>query len=456
MLRLRSTQDFSSVKAEARARFLAKDSGGKASVRSFVDESISVTKNIGAIDPRLIEDYIARGGYDALEQALFNSSPGNVIDTVKTSGLQGRGGAGFPTGLKWQFTAEASETQRYIDCNGEEGDPGLEINRMLLEGDPYRIIEGITIAAYAVGAHEGFVYLNNKYKTAADVMNSAIVNAENAGLLGEKVFGTEFSLKLKTVIGEDRYICGEETSQLSSIEGKRVEPTGKRPTVSGLYGKPTLVNNVETYANIPGIILGGGEAFSAFGTGKSKGSKMLSLSGALKIPGVVEVPMGMTLQEIIDTAGCGMKDGLGAKAILLGGPLGSIVPAQHFDTPLAYEELAKIDSGVGAGGFQVINGNENAAKVCREILRFCQEQSCGKCLSCRIGSKRLLESMDRIIEGKGSMLDMEALRRLNDYLNKTSFCALGRSVTNTLRSVMRFFPEDLDSYLSSGTSEVTI
>jgi NADH:ubiquinone oxidoreductase subunit F (NADH-binding)/(2Fe-2S) ferredoxin len=404
-------------------------------------------RNAGNIDPYDIEEYIANDGYAAFAKALSSMTREQVIDEIEKSGLRGRGGAGFSTGTKWRFTYEAPEEQKYVVCNAEEGDPDVYVARSLLEGDPYSIIEAMTIAGYAVGANQGYIYVQVEYQLAAETLKHAIKVAEKYGLLGDNIMGTGFSFHIDVSTGGDAYICGEETSQLASIEGELPEPRLSRPSSEGLWGKPTLVNSVETYASIAPIIIKGGDWFATIGTEKSKGTKVLSLTGMVKNIGQIEVPMGIALGEIINDLGGGMVDGKKFKAALIGGPMGGCIPASHSDATLDFETLSALGSGLGAGGFQVVDEDTCMVDVAKSCIGFCQEESCGKCVPCRIGTKRMLEIVERIANGQGMEGDIETLEKLMAYMRITSFCNLGRSAPNTVLTTIRYFRDEYESHI---------
>jgi NADH:ubiquinone oxidoreductase subunit F (NADH-binding)/(2Fe-2S) ferredoxin len=406
-------------------------------------------RNAGNIDPYNLEEYIAQDGYAALAKALTKMSQNQVIEEIKKSGLRGRGGAGFSTGMKWQFTYEAPEQVKYVVCNGEEGDPDVYVDRSLLEGDPYSIIEAMTIAGYAVGASEGYLYVQEEYTLADETLKHAIKEAKKYGLLGNNILGTSFSFNINVFTGGEAYVCGEETAQLASIEGARFEPRLSRPSNEGLWGKPTLVNNVETYANIVPIIINGGDWFAAMGTEKSKGTKVLSLTGQVNNVGQIEVPMGMPLGKILNDLGDGIVDGKKFKAVLIGGPLGGCIPASHLDAPLEYEKLFELGSGLGAGGFRVMDEDACMVDLAKSTMVFCQEESCGKCVPCRIGTKRMLEIIEQISNGQGKEGDIETLKKLGAYMQVTASCGLGKSAANTVLSTIRYFRDEYESHIAN-------
>lgn len=417
---------------------------------SFMADQVRVAmRNAGNIDPYDIEEYIANDGYAALAKVLSHMTPEQVIDEVEKSGLRGRGGAGFSAGKKWRFTYGAPEKKRYVVCNGEEGDPDVYVDRSLLEGDPHSIIEAMSIAGYAIGANEGYIYVQAEYKLAAETLRDAVHEAASCGLLGDNIMGTDFSFHINVWTGGDAYICGEETTQLASIEGGRYEPRLSRPSSSGLWGKPTLVNNVETFANVPPIIMKGGDWFAAKGTGRSKGTKVLSLTGQVKNHGQIEVPMGTSLGKIVNDVGGGMAGSKAFKTVLIGGPLGGCVPASHSDAPLDYETLAELGSVLGSGGFQVMDEDACMVDVAKLCIKMCEEESCGKCVSCRIGTKRMSEILERIHNGQGNRGDIELLEKLGNYMRVTAFCGLGRSAANTVQSTIRYYRDEYQFHIDN-------
>ena len=366
-------------------------------------------RNCGVINPENIDEYIAFDGYKALGKVLTEMTPEQVIETIKASGLRGRGGGGFPTGMKWDFTAKAQGDQKFVACNADEGDPGAFMDRSILEGDPHSVIEAMAIAAYAVGADQGFIYIRAEYPIAVHRLNIAIGQAREYGLLGKNIFGTDFNFDLEIRLGAGAFVCGEETALLTSIEGKRGEPRPRPPfpAVKGLWMKPTLLNNVETYANICQIILNGADWFSSIGTEKSKGTKVFALGGKINNTGLVEIPMGTTLREIIEEIGGGIPNGKKFKAAQTGGPSGGCIPASLMDTPIDYDSLIAIGSMMGSGGLIVMDEDNCMVDIAKFFLEFTVDESCGKCTPCRIGTKRLYEILDKITKGKGTMEDLE-------------------------------------------------
>jgi NADP-reducing hydrogenase subunit HndC len=401
-------------------------------------------RNCGVIDPENIDEYIASDGYKALEKVLTSMTREEVIDTIKKSGLRGRGGAGFPTGMKWEFTYRAEGDQKYVVCNADEGDPGAFMDRSILEGDPHTLIEAMTIAAYAVGANQGFVYVRAEYPIAVKRLRIAIEQAKEYGLLGKNICGTDFSFDLELRLGAGAFVCGEETALLTSIEGKRGEPRPRPPfpAVKGLWAKPTLLNNVETYANIPVIINNGPEWFFSIGTEKSKGTKVFALGGKINNTGLVEVPMGTTLREIIEEIGGGIPGGKKFKAAQTGGPSGGCIPASLIDTPIDYDSLMAIGSMMGSGGLIVMDEDNCMVDIAKFFLAFTVDESCGKCAPCRIGTKRLYEILEKITDGNGTMEDLEKLETLANTIKSSSLCGLGQTSPNPVLSTLRYFRDE--------------
>ena len=409
-----------------------------------------VLANCGRIDPESIEEYIAVGGYEACGRALTEMTPEEVIAEVKSAGLRGRGGAGFPTGLKWEFTRQTPSDKKYIICNADEGDPGAFMDRSLLEGDPHRIIEGMIIGAYAIGADEGYIYVRAEYPLAIHRLEIALEQARKYGFLGENIFGSGFNFDLQIKKGAGAFVCGEETALMASIEGKRGMPRPKPPfpSVSGLWGKPTNINNVETFGNVPYIIKNGAEAFRSIGTEKSAGTKVFALTGKINNTGLVEVPMGMTLREVIYDIGGGVTDGKELKAVQIGGPSGGCVPADMLDIPIDYESLNEVGAMMGSGGMVVMDETTCMVDVARYFLQFTQSESCGKCTPCREGTKRMLEILDRICSGEGQPGDLELLEELGQHIVDTSLCQLGGSAPNPVLSTLRYFRDEYEAHIN--------
>ena len=401
-------------------------------------------RNCGVINPEVIEEYIAVDGYQALAKVLTEMTPEQVIDVVKASGLRGRGGAGFSTGMKWMFTANAVGDQKYVACNADEGDPGAFMDRSILEGDPHTVIEAMAIAAYAVGADKGFIYIRAEYPIAVNRLQIASDQAKENGLLGKDIFGTGFNFDLEIRLGAGAFVCGEETALMNSIEGKRGEPRPRPPfpAVKGLFAKPTLLNNVETYANIPVIINNGAEWFQNIGTEKSKGTKVFALGGKINNTGLVEVPMGTTLREIIEEIGGGIPNGKKFKAAQTGGPSGGCIPIEHIDTPIDYDSLMSIGSMMGSGGLIVMDEDNCMVDIAKFFLEFTVDESCGKCSPCRIGTKRLLEILEKITSGKGTLEDIDNLESLCYSIKDSALCGLGQTAPNPILSTLKYFRDE--------------
>ncbi len=407
-------------------------------------------RNCGVIDPESIEEYIAMDGYKALGKVLTEMTPDEVIQTILDSGLRGRGGAGFPTGMKWKFASgNRGNVQKNVCCNADEGDPGAFMDRSVLEGDPHALIEAMAIAGYAIGADQGYVYVRAEYPIAVKRLQIAIDQAKEYGLLGEDIFGTGFKFDLGIRLGAGAFVCGEETALMTSIEGKRGEPRPRPPfpAVKGLFGKPTILNNVETYANIPQIILNGADWFNKIGTEKSKGTKVFALGGKIKNTGLVEVPMGTTLRHIIEEIGGGIPDGKKFKAAQTGGPSGGCIPAHLIDTPIDYDNLLEIGSMMGSGGLIVMDEDNCMVDIARFFLDFTVDESCGKCTPCRVGTRRLLEILDKIISGNGEMEDLDRLEELSNYIKSASLCGLGQTAPNPVLSTLRYFREEYIAHI---------
>jgi NADH:ubiquinone oxidoreductase subunit F (NADH-binding)/(2Fe-2S) ferredoxin len=412
-----------------------------------------VLRNCGKINPENIEDYIAEDGYSALAKVLTEKSPDEVIQIVKDSGLRGRGGAGFSTGMKWALTRDSIGDIHYIICNADEGDPGAFMNRAVLEGDPHSVLEGMIIAAYAIGAHQGYVYCRAEYPIAVKTFEIAIKQAREYGLLGENIFGTDFSFALEVRQGAGAFVCGEETALIASIEGKRGEPRPRPPfpSVRGLFGKPTSINNVETYANVPQIILKGSQWFASMGTEKSKGTKTFALAGDVKKTGLIEVPFGITLREIIYEVGGGIKNDLAFKAVQTGGPMGGCLPAELLDLPVDYESLSKAGSIMGSGGMVVMDERTCMVDIARFFVEFIQAESCGKCVPCRIGTRRMLDILTRITEGNGRPEDLDLLERLSVEIRQDSLCGLGQGAPNPVVSTLKHFRKEYEAHIFDKT-----
>lgn len=409
-----------------------------------------VLRNCGIINPERIEEYIAFDGYRALGKALLEMSQQEVIDTVLKSGLRGRGGGGFPTGMKWQFTANAKDDQKYVACNADEGDPGAFMDRSVLEGDPHSVIEAMAIAGYAIGADKGFVYVRAEYPIAVHRLEIAIGQAKEMGLLGTNIFGTDFNFDLEIRLGAGAFVCGEETALIASIEGERGMPRPRPPfpAIKGLWKKPTLLNNVETYANIAQIILNGAEWFAAMGTEKSKGTKVFALGGKINNTGLVEIPMGTTLREIIYDIGDGIPNGRKFKAVQTGGPSGGCITYAHLDTPIDYDNLIALGSMMGSGGMIVMDEDNCMVDIARFFLDFTVDESCGKCTPCREGTKRMLEILDKITEGHGTQADIEKLESLAYSIKNSALCGLGQTAPNPVLSTLKYFRDEYDAHVN--------
>lgn len=402
-----------------------------------------VTRNLGVIDPTKIEEYIARDGYFALAKAL-QMKPEDVIKEIKDSGLRGRGGAGFPTGLKWELAARQKAEKKFVVCNADEGDPGAFMDRSVLEGDPHAVIEGMAIAAYAIGAQKGFVYVRAEYPLAIERLNIALNQAREYGFLGENIMGTDFSFDIEIRIGAGAFVCGEETALMASIEGERGQPRVKPPypVEKGLWGYPTVINNVETLANVPWIIRNGAKEFRKYGTENSPGTKVFALAGKVKNTGLVEVPMGITLRELIYEIGGGIAGDKKLKAIQTGGPSGGCIPAEYVDTPVDFESLQKLGAIMGSGGMIVMDEDDCMVDVARFFLEFTVEESCGKCTPCREGTKKMLEILEKITSGEGTEEDIEELEKLAHVVKDTSLCGLGQTAPNPVLSTLRYFRDE--------------
>ena len=410
-------------------------------------------RNCGVINPEVIEEYIGTGGYQALGKVLTEMTPEEVIQALLDSGLRGRGGAGFPTGLKWKLAGQNDADQKYVCCNADEGDPGAFMDRSVLEGDPHALLEAMTIAGYAIGASQGYIYVRAEYPIAVQRLKIAIAQAREMELLGEDIFGTGFSFQIDLRLGAGAFVCGEETALMVSIEGSRGEPRPRPPfpAQKGLFGKPTILNNVETYANIPQIILNGPKWFSSMGTEKSKGTKVFALGGKIKNTGLVEVPMGTTLREIIEEIGGGIPEGKKFKAAQTGGPSGGCIPLEHYDIPIDYDNLIAIGSMMGSGGLIVMDETDCMVDIAKFFLEFTVEESCGKCTPCRIGTKRMLEILDKITKGQAKPEDLDRLEELCDYVKANSACGLGQTAPNPVLSTLKFFRDEYNAHIEDKT-----
>ncbi len=401
-------------------------------------------RNCGVINPENIEEYIGTSGYEALGKVLTEMKPTDVIQTLLDSGLRGRGGGGFPTGLKWKFAMQNEADQKYVCCNADEGDPGAFMDRSVLEGDPHVVLEAMAIAGYTIGANQGYIYVRAEYPIAVERLQIAIGQAREYGLLGKDIFGTGFDFDIDLRLGAGAFVCGEETALMTSIEGNRGEPRPRPPfpAVKGLFQKPTILNNVETYANIPQIILHGADWFSSMGTEKSKGTKVFALGGKIKNTGLVEIPMGTTLRTVIDEIGGGIPNGKKFKAAQTGGPSGGCIPAEHFDIPIDYDNLIGIGSMMGSGGLIVMDEDNCMVDIAKFFLEFTVDESCGKCTPCRIGTKRMYEILDKITKGQGTMDDIDRLEKLCYYIKENALCGLGQTAPNPVLSTLRYFRDE--------------
>ncbi len=411
----------------------------------FFEKQLRVaTENMGRVDPESLDDYLARGGYEALTKVLSEMTSTEVREQITTSGLRGRGGAGYPTGLKWTTVAKAAGTQKYVICNADEGDPGAFMDRSVLESDPFRVLEGMAIAAFAVHATEGYIYCRAEYPLAVARLRNAIRQAQRAGFLGAGIADTSFNFDIQIRLGAGAFVCGEETALIASVEGKRGNPRPRPPypAVEGLFGCPTLINNVETYANVPTILRKGADWYAAIGIGKSKGTKVFALAGRIVNTGLVEVPMGMSLREIIYDIGGGIIDGRPFKAVQTGGPSGGCIPAEHLDTEVSYESLIQLGSFMGSGGMIIMDDTSCMVDVARYFQDFCRDESCGKCVPCRVGTTQLWMLLDKICKGQADMIDLANLERLAGVVQRMSLCGLGQGAPNPIFSTLRYFRDE--------------
>ena len=431
-------------------RLLSKERESDGSVKPFNETPFYksqhrlVLRNCGVINPENIDEYLAYDGYLAYQKVVTEMTPQEVIDVIKASGLRGRGGGGFPTGMKWQFAHNSVADQKYVVCNADEGDPGAFMDRSLLEGDPHSVIEAMMIAGYAIGATKGYIYVRAEYPIAVSRLQIAIQQALDYGILGSNAMGLGHEFNIELRLGAGAFVCGEETALLNSAEGKRGEPRQRPPfpAVKGLFGKPTLINNVETYGNITAIILNGAEWFTQLGTEKSKGTKVFALGGKITNTGLVEIPMGMTLRTIIEEIGGGIPNGKKFKAAQTGGPSGGCIPASLIDTPIDYDNLIAIGSMMGSGGLIVMDEDTCMVDIAKFFLEFTVDESCGKCTPCRIGNKRLYEMLDKITQGKGTMEDLDKMEKLCYYIKENSLCGLGQTAPNPVLSTLRYFRDE--------------
>jgi len=408
-----------------------------------------VLRNCGIIDPESIDDYLGARGYKALDKVLHSMSPNEVIDEVTSSGLRGRGGAGFPTGVKWGLARKSPGSQKYVICNADEGDPGAFMDRSVLESDPHSVIEGMLIAGYAIGASEGYIYVRAEYPLAVKRLEIALAQSREKGFIGDGILGSDFDFNISIRQGAGAFVCGEETALMMSIEGRRGMPNSRPPfpAESGLWGKPTNINNVETFANVPWIILNGANAFSAHGTEKSKGTKVFALAGNIAHGGLIEVPMGISLKEIVFDIGGGTSKGLDFKAVQMGGPSGGVIPASMAETPVDYESITKTGAIMGSGGLIVMDESACMVDIAKFFLNFTQDESCGKCTFCRIGTLRMLEVLDRITKGEGKEEDIAHLEELAQGVKKDSLCGLGQTAPNPVLTTLRYFRDEYEAHI---------
>ena len=422
----------------------------KESESEFINRQFRVVlKNSGIIDPESIDEYIAQDGYQALGKALTQMTPEQVVEEIKASGLRGRGGGGFPTGKKWEFACKSDDPIKYICCNADEGDPGAFMDRSVLEGDPHAVIEAMVIAGYAIGAHKGYIYVRAEYPRAVSRLEIAIAQAKEYGLLGKNIFDSGFDFDLEIRLGAGAFVCGEETALLTSIEGNRGEPHPKPPfpAVKGLFGHPTVLNNVETFANIPQIILKGADWFNSIGTEKSKGTKVFALGGKIEHVGLVEVPMGTTLRKVIYKIGGGIPNGKRFKAAQTGGPSGGCIPAEYLDIPMDYDNLIGIGSMMGSGGLIIMDEDNCMVDMAKFFLEFTVDESCGMCTACRVGNKRLYELLTKITDGEATMEDLDKLEELCYYIKDNSLCGLGQSAPNPVLSTLKYFRDEYIAHI---------
>ena len=443
------------LKGRVVTRLLYQETVTPAGVKALIDTDFYkkqhriALRNCGVINPEVIEEYIGTGGYAALGKVLTEMTPDDVIQCLLDSGLRGRGGGGFPTGLKWKLAKGNDADQKYVCCNADEGDPGAFMDRSILEGDPHAVLEAMAIAGYAIGASQGYIYVRAEYPIAVERLKIAIKQAREMELLGKDIFGTGFDFDIDLRLGAGAFVCGEETALMTSIEGNRGEPRPRPPfpAQKGLFGKPTILNNVETYANIPQIILNGPEWFASMGTEKSKGTKVFALGGKIHNTGLVEIPMGTTLREVIEEIGGGIPNGKKFKAAQTGGPSGGCIPAEHFDIPIDYDNLISIGSMMGSGGLIVMDETDCMVDIAKFFLEFTVEESCGKCTPCRIGTKRMLEILDKITKGTAVMEDLDKLEELCYYIKNNSLCGLGQTAPNPVLSTLRYFRDEYEAHI---------
>ena len=442
------------IKGRLVQRLLFKDKSKSEAVKALSDTNFYkkqtrvALRNCGVINPENIDEYIAYDGYQALIKVLTTMKPEDVVKVLLDSGLRGRGGAGFPTGKKWQFAMMQPKGQKYVCCNADEGDPGAFMDRSVLEGDPHAVLEAMAIAGYTIGSNQGYIYVRAEYPIAVERCKIAIAQAKEYGLLGKNILGTGFDFDIDIRLGAGAFVCGEETALMTSIEGKRGEPHPRPPfpAVKGLFGKPTILNNVETYANIPQIILKGAEWFASMGTEKSKGTKVFALGGKITNTGLVEIPMGTTLRTVIEDIGGGIPNGKKFKAAQTGGPSGGCIPAEHLDIPIDYDNLISIGSMMGSGGMIVMDEDNCMVDIAKFFLEFTVDESCGKCTPCRIGTRRLLEYLDKITRGQATMQDLDDMEKLCYYIKDNALCGLGQTAPNPVLSTLRYFRDDKQKF----------
>ncbi len=443
------------LKGRVVTRLLYQETVTPAGVKALVDTDFYkkqhriALRNCGVINPENIEEYIGTGGYEALGKVLTEMTPDDVIQCLLDSGLRGRGGGGFPTGLKWKLAKQNDADQKYVCCNADEGDPGAFMDRSVLEGDPHAVLEAMAIAGYAIGASQGYIYVRAEYPIAVERLKIAINQARDMELLGKNIFGSGFDFDIDLRLGAGAFVCGEETALMTSIEGNRGEPRPRPPypALKGLFGKPTILNNVETYANIPQIILNGPEWFASMGTEKSKGTKVFALGGKIHNTGLVEIPMGTTLREVIEEIGGGIPGGKKFKAAQTGGPSGGCIPAEHFDIPIDYDNLISIGSMMGSGGLIVMDEDDCMVDIAKFFLEFTVEESCGKCTPCRVGTKRMLEILTKITKGQATMEDLDKLEELCYYIKENALCGLGQTAPNPVLSTLRYFRDEYEAHI---------
>ena len=443
------------IKGRLVQRLLFKDQSKSEAVKALSDTNFYkkqtrvALRNCGVINPENIDEYIAYDGYQALIKVLTTMKPEDVVKVLLDSGLRGRGGAGFPTGKKWQFAMMQPKGQKYVCCNADEGDPGAFMDRSVLEGDPHAVLEAMAIAGYTIGSNQGYIYVRAEYPIAVERCKIAIAQAKEYGLLGKNILGTGFDFDIDIRLGAGAFVCGEETALMTSIEGKRGEPHPRPPfpAVKGLFGKPTILNNVETYANIPQIILKGAEWFASMGTEKSKGTKVFALGGKITNTGLVEIPMGTTLRTVIEDIGGGIPNGKKFKAAQTGGPSGGCIPAEHLDIPIDYDNLISIGSMMGSGGMIVMDEDNCMVDIAKFFLEFTVDESCGKCTPCRIGTRRLLEYLDKITRGQATMQDLDDMEKLCYYIKENALCGLGQTAPNPVLSTLRYFRDEYEAHI---------